>query len=83
MTFEEKLDRLKEIVEELESPDTLELDTSLSLFEEGVGIVRSCRKLLEEAEVRVQIISQDENSVNDGESLSENENGVFDGFEEN
>ncbi len=83
MTFEKKLDRLKEIVEELESPETLELDTSLSLFEEGVGIVRSCRKLLEEAEVQVQIISQDENSVNDGESLSENENGVFDGFEEN
>ncbi len=83
MTFEEKLDRLKEIVDMLESPETLELDTSLSLFEEGVGLVRSCRKLLEEAEVRVQFISQDENSVNDGESLSENENGVFDGFEEN
>lgn len=83
MTFEEKLERLKEIVELLESPETLELDTSLSLFEEGVGLVRSCRKLLEDAEVRIQIISQDENSVNDGESLSENENGVFDGFEEN
>lgn len=83
MTFEEKLERLKEIVELLESPETLELDTSLSLFEEGVGLVRSCRKLLEDAEVRIQIISQDENSVNDGESLSENENGAFDGFEEN
>lgn len=83
MTFEEKLERLKEIVEELESPETLELDTSLSLFEEGVGLVRSCRKLLEDAEVRIQIISQDENSVNDGEALSENENGVFDGIEEN
>ncbi len=83
MTFEEKLERLKEIVELLESPETLELDTSLSLFEEGVGLVRSCRKLLEDAEVRIQIISQDENNVNDGESLSENENGVFDGFEEN
>lgn len=83
MTFEEKLERLKEIVELLESPETLELDTSLSLFEEGVGLVRSCRKLLEDAEVRIQIISQDENSVNDGESLLENENGAFDGFEEN
>lgn len=83
MTFEEKLERLKEIVEQLESPDTLELDSSLSLFEEGVGLVRSCRKLLEDAEVRVQIISQYEDNVNDGESLSEDENGVFDGFEEN
>ena len=83
MTFEEKLERLKEIVEQLESPEPLELDTSLLLFEEGVGLVRSCRKLLEDAKVRVQIISQDENSMNDGESLFENENGVFDGFEEN
>ena len=83
MTFEEKLERLNEIVDKLESPETLELDTSLSLFEEGVGLVRSCRKLLEDAEVRVQVVSQDENDVDDGESISENENGVFDGIEEN
>ena len=83
MTFEEKLGRLKEIVEKLESPETLELEASLSLFEEGVGLVRTCRKLLEEAEVRVQVISQDEDSVDDGESLPANDNGVFNGFEEN
>ncbi len=83
MTFEEKLERLNEIVEKLEEPETLELDTSLSLFEEGVGLVRSCRKLLEEAEVRVQIVSQDDNEVTGGESLSDDKNGVFDGFEEN
>ena len=82
MTFEEKLERLNEIVEELESPETLDLDTSLLLFEEGVGLVRSCRKLLEEAEVRIQIVSQNENNENGGESITEIEDGVIDGFEE-
>lgn len=83
MTFEEKLERLKEIVDKLESPETLDLDMSLSLFEEGVGLTRACRKLLEEAEVRVQKVSQDENNENGKESLAENENGEMDGFEEN
>lgn len=75
MTFEEKLERLKEIVEKLESPDTLELDASLTLFEEGVGLVRSCRELLEEAEVRVQNVSQENNGDIAAESISEKENG--------
>ncbi len=83
MTFEEKLDRLKEIVDKLESPDTLDLDMSLSLFEEGVSLARTCRKLLEEAEVRVQNVSEDENSEDGRESLADNENGEWDGFEEN
>ena len=83
MTFEEKLERLKEIVDKLESPDTLDLDMSLSLFEEGVSLARTCRKLLEEAEVRVQNVSEDENSEDGRESLADNENGEWDGFEEN
>ena len=75
MTFEEKLEKLKEIVEKLESPDTLELDASLTLFEEGVGLVRSCRELLEAAEVRVQNVSQEDNEDTAAESISENGNG--------
>ena len=75
MTFEEKLERLKEIVETLESPDTLELDASLTLFEEGVGLVRSCRELLETAEVRVQNVSQEQIDDVRMESIPENANG--------
>ncbi len=75
MTFEEKLERLKEIVETLEAPDTLELDASLTLFEEGVGLVRSCRELLEAAEVRVQNVSQDGNNDSELDSIPESENG--------
>jgi exodeoxyribonuclease VII small subunit len=75
LTFEEKLERLKEIVETLESPDTLELDASLTLFEEGVGLVRSCRELLEAAEVRVQNVSQEQMDNVGTESISANTNG--------
>ncbi len=75
LTFEEKLERLKEIVETLESPDTLELDASLTLFEEGVGLVRSCRELLEAAEVRVQNVSQEQMDNVGMESISANTNG--------
>lgn len=76
MTFEEKLERLKEIVETLESPDTLELDGSLTLFEEGVGLVRECRELLDKAEVRVKNVSQEDQSEIGEESIGDNENGV-------
>ncbi len=76
MTFEKKLVRIKEIVEKLETPDTLELDASLLLFEEGVGLVRECRELLEKAEVRVQNVSQDEQSEIGGKPIDDSENGV-------
>lgn len=73
LTFEEKLEKLKDIVEKLETPDTLELDTSLELFEEGVGLVRSCRELLEKAELRIQKVSDVENDNDEMETASEDE----------
>ena len=71
MTFEEKLEKLKDIVEKLETPDTLELDTSLELFEEGVSLVRSCRELLEKAELRIQKVSDAENDNDEMGTTSE------------
>ncbi len=54
MTFEEKLTKLSQIVEQLESGNELPLEESLKLFEEGVGLVSSCREMLEKAEQRVE-----------------------------
>ena len=54
MTFEEKLTKLTQIVEQLESGNELPLEESLKLFEEGVSLVSSCREMLEKAEQRVQ-----------------------------
>lgn len=51
-TFEQSLSRLEEIVRLLERGDA-PLSESLGLFEEGAGLVKSCSKLLEEAEQKV------------------------------
>jgi len=53
--FEECLQRLEKIVEELEKAD-VPLEKSLTLFEEGVALSNSCRKELEEAEGKVEIL---------------------------
>ncbi|MBR7082086.1 MAG: exodeoxyribonuclease VII small subunit [Oscillospiraceae bacterium] len=52
MNFEQSLKRLDEIVSQLERGDA-PLDESLSLFEEGTALVKSCGKLLDEAEQKV------------------------------
>ena len=54
-TFEECLDRLEKIVGELEKGD-VPLDRALELFDEGMKLSGSCRKELEEAEGKVEIL---------------------------
>jgi len=54
MTYEEKLAKLTQIVEQLEAGNELPLEESLKIFEEGVGLVNSCRQMLQNAELRVQ-----------------------------
>ena len=51
-TFEEKLERLDQIVKMLEKGDA-PLAESLGLFEEGTGLIRDCSKQLDEAEQKV------------------------------
>lgn len=53
--FEESLQRLETIVTELEKGDVA-LDRSLELFDEGMKLSGSCRKELEEAEGKVEIL---------------------------
>jgi len=53
--FEECLQRLEKIVDELERGD-IALEQALKLFEEGVQLSNSCRKELEEAEGKVEIL---------------------------
>jgi len=54
-SFEESLKRLEAIVEQLEKGD-LALDHSLKLFEEGVGLSAACKKELDAAEGKVQML---------------------------
>lgn len=53
--FEECLERLEKIVDELEKSD-VPLEQALALFEEGVRLSSSCKKQLEEAEGKVEIL---------------------------
>ena len=62
MTFEEKLSKLSQIVEQLEEGNDLPLENSLKLFEEGIGLVVSCRQMLENAEQRVVNVLETDNS---------------------
>jgi len=53
--FEESIQRLESIVADLEKGD-MPLDRALELFDEGMKLSGSCRKELEEAEGKVEIL---------------------------
>jgi exodeoxyribonuclease VII small subunit len=55
LSFEKALERLQEIVAELEDPEK-GLEASLELFEEGVGLSRFCRSRIDEIEKRVEVV---------------------------
>ena len=55
MTFEQSMARLEQIVRAMERGDVA-LEESLKLFQEGTELVRSCGKLLEEAQLQVKKI---------------------------
>lgn len=54
-TFEHSLERLEQIVEELQSSE-FPLDGRLKRFEEGVALVRECKKALEAATKKVEVL---------------------------
>ena len=53
--FEASLDELERIVKELEKGD-LPLEKSIGLFESGMRLSTDCKRQLEEAETRVEIL---------------------------
>ncbi len=53
MTFEETVNRLEDIVRELERSD-VDLDRALALFEEGIGHLRTAGQSLQAVDARVQ-----------------------------
>jgi exodeoxyribonuclease VII small subunit len=54
-SFEGSLEELERIVKELEKGD-LPLEQSLALFESGMRLSADCKRQLEEAESRVEIL---------------------------
>lgn len=65
-TFENKINELEKIVGELEKGD-LNLDESVSKFEEGIKISKQCNEILEKAEKKITILLN-----KDGEIIEDN-----------
>jgi len=57
LTFEAGLSRLEKIVAELEGGE-LSLERALALFEEGMQLSENCRRQLEEAESKVELLQK-------------------------
>lgn len=69
-TFEENMGRLEQIVRAMERGDVA-LEESLKLFQEGTELVRSCGKLLDEAELQVKKVLTDANGAPEEEAFSD------------
>ena len=54
-SFEASLDELEKVVKELDAGD-LSLERALELFERGMSLSETCRKRLEDAETRVEML---------------------------
>ena len=56
--FEEALDQLEELVEDMENGD-LSLEESLKAFEQGIKLTRECQSALTQAEQKVQMLIEE------------------------
>ena len=61
MEFEPAMSRLEEIVETLSS-EKINLNLMIELYEEGMALKDHCSARLEEAKMKIDIISKKENS---------------------
>ena len=74
LKFEDALARLETIVNELERGD-LPLNDSLKMFEEGIKLSKTCLKMLDDAERKVEIMVQDKDGKKRVEAYSIEEEG--------
>lgn len=63
--FEESVARLEEIIRLTEAPVT-ELEDMIALVEEGNKLIRHCRGILHDAELRIQTLSNPETTQDAG-----------------
>lgn len=57
MTFENALNRLEELVQQLETGD-IPLEESIKSFDEGKNLVKFCLQLLDKAEIKVKELEE-------------------------
>ncbi len=69
-SFEQNLEELEEIVQELEKGE-LNLDESVKKFEEGIKISKQCNKILEEAENKITILLKEDEELKEENFIPE------------
>lgn len=62
MNFEENMENLEKIVQELEKGE-LNLDDSIKKFEEGMNLSKKCNEILEEAEKKITILIKKDDKI--------------------
>lgn len=69
MSFEESVEKLSKVVDELESGN-LNLEDSIKKFEEGMSLSKKCNDILEDAEKRITILIKKDEKIEE-EKFSE------------
>lgn len=66
MSFEENMEQLEKVVQELESGN-LNLEDSIKKFEEGINLSKKCNEILEEAEKKITVLVKKDDKVEEEE----------------
>ena len=72
INFEDKMKKLEEIANELEKGE-LNLDESVSKFEEGMKLSKECSEMLEKAEKKITMLIKDEDGNISEDKFVQNE----------
>lgn len=62
MNFEENIEQLEKVVQELEDGN-LNLEDSIKKFEEGMNLSKKCNEILEEAEKKITILIKKDDKI--------------------
>jgi len=71
LDFEKTLEELEALVEKMETGE-LSLEASLEAFERGVKLTRACQTTLKQAELRIQILTEENQDIVPPEDASKN-----------
>ena len=72
LTFEEIMKKLEEITMESENGD-LDLEKSVSKFEEGMKLSKKCNEILENAEKRISVLIEKDGKLEEKNFIEEEE----------
>ena len=77
LSFEEKLERLEELGDEIRKND-VDLDDAIKAFEEGIRLARELEKELEKIESRIEILMSGSSAGSEGAAGTAPELSLFD-----